>query len=499
MGKVRDPIISVMKYLRYRNRLSDLKIDPYYRVLLSEFSKVQDQDKLDILEELEADQSLVVAYLGYLEAEKLYHYGDRNRARDLLEWMEDNFSKHQEIKHLIENFDFRIESLSKINSRAIGILLPLSGSKKNFGMRALQGIDSAFRKNQSKTHLSNLCSRLPRFGGNWSAGIKRIGDPEACERGDWRPFCQRGETRIRGGRQQGVFFVSLGQVYLPKEKKNNLLLEIPASVESIVSALFGQQHLEQFGSKTAIIYPRTDRGEAFANEFWRRASLQREVKVTDVIGYQARAEKTPDYRDPVKRLLGLKYIRERQEEYRFLEEVYALEKNRSVRRVQILKPKVDFDWVFVPAFPLEAIQIIPSFKYFDAFNTFIIGDASWRSNRLLRESRKFKNIHFVGDDASTMPHNFVQQFYKGYGRHMGLIETMAFDAFYVVDALNRERDFRTRSELINYLRDLDRFASAKGLGHWEQLDGLWMKKMVMLHLNKGKITRSNLLSAEEKN
>ena len=50
-----------------------------------------------------------------------------------------------------------------------------------------------------------------------------------------------------------------------------------------------------------------------------------------------------------------------------MKKYYDSEKNVSVRRVvQKLKPLIDFDWVFVPSAPYNAIQIIPSFNYFDA-------------------------------------------------------------------------------------------------------------------------------------
>ncbi len=490
LGKDRDPVISLVRSLGFKNKISDLKSDIYYEVLMSEFIKLDRKEKFSILEELESEKTLVTGYLGYLEAEKLYYSGNRDEAEDLLEWVKDHFANHSEIQFLIGHFDFRMEAFAKLDSKSIGLLLPLTGPKRNFGLRALKGFDAALRKSQEDRKGEELPYQVHVKDSKGSGVVGTHAVRELVEKSYVSIivgglFANEAEKEYLEARKLGVFFISLSQIYLPKEKKDHLLLEVPGSVESMVNVLFSDDHMERFGKKAAIIYPQTDRGEAFVDEFWRKASLAG-VKVTDVLSYK---KKTNDYRKPVKKLLGLEYIRERQEEYDLLEKVYALEKHHSMRRIQILKPQVDFDWVFIPAFPLEAIQIIPSFTYFDAFNVNVIGGPSWRSKRLSRESHKFKNIHFLGDDVTESSKDFSHWFYKEYGQRGSLIEMMAFDSFQVADFLLKQREFQTRDELDIYIRGLREFGGLTG--NWKQSDGLWLKNMVSLHLRSGKIAKSS--------
>ena len=297
-------------------------------------------------------------------------------------------------------------------------------------------------------------------------------------------FAREAKKEYLEARRLGVFFISLSQIYLSREEKDHLLLEVPSSIESIVDGLFQENHLELFGRKTAIIHPETDRGKIFAHEFWSQAQLKG-IKVTDVLSYK---KGTKDYRKPVKKLLGLEYRRERQEEYNLLEKIYAHEGKHSMRRVQVLRPQIDFDWVFIPAFPLEAVQIIPSFNYFDASNVKIIGGSSWRSKRLSRESYKFKKIYFLGDDSINLD-DFNQWFLQEYGLSGGVIEMIAFDAFKITDFLLKQKEFESRNELDIFIRGLDKLSGRTG--SWNQVSGVWIKKTNSFHLNNGKIVESN--------
>ena len=50
-------------------------------------------------------------------------------------------------------------------------------------------------------------------------------------------------------------------------------------------------------------------------------------------------------------LKKVKYIKLREDEYNLMKKYYDSEENVStVRRVQTLSPKIDFDWVFSPFF-----------------------------------------------------------------------------------------------------------------------------------------------------
>ncbi|WP_417335236.1 ABC transporter substrate-binding protein [Halobacteriovorax marinus] len=476
---------SLIWFLSSIDSLSALKSEPMYEKLMGSFFQLEENQKRRLLQEFEDEPFLVVGYLGYLEAEKLYYKGKKDEAKDLLEWVDDRYNKFQEISLLVTNFKFRLDNFTKMNPHSIGVILPRSGDKVEFGKRALIGIDNGIRE------LNNKFEGKPPFEifvkdseGSGVVGAYRV--KELVEKNYVSViigglFSSEATKEYLEARKHGVFFISLSQIYLPKEEKNHLLLEIPGSVESLVDNLFSPKMLSHFGKKAAVIYPDSDRGRAYVDEFWRKAKIH-DVKVTGVKTYD---KSKTDHRETIQKLLGLKYKREREEELAIMEDIHALEKNHSMRRIQNLKPIIDFDWVFVPAFPNEALQLIPSFTYYDAFNLNIIGGPSWRSTSMSKESHKLGSLYFVGDDFSIKDNTFINKFIDRYKVRPRLIEIRAYDAFKVISSVLSETSPGTRDELEMLIRNKENLSGITG--KWTLNDGVWIKTMVPLKLRRGKI------------
>lgn len=492
LGKDDQAIDSLIWTLSNKGKISELRIDPLYEVLNNKFRKLDQSQKYRILERFEKRAPFVVGYLGYLEAEKVYYSGKKDDAKDLIRWIETNFSKYPEIATLVKNFTFKVENYARLDPLTIGVILPLSGEKKSFGERALFGIDASLRE------LKQRNPEIPQFKvivkdsqGSGVVGahqVKELVEKDFASVIIGGLFSLEATKEFEVAKRRGVFFISLSQIYMDKEDKDHLLLEVPGSIESQVNQLFSSNIIKRFGNRGAIVFPESKRGRAYVNEFWRKSNLLN-VPVTGVYGYDTKAS---DYREPIKNLLGLKYPRARKEEYKVLEEIYSLEGSRSTRRIQTLKPIVDFDWVFVPAFPLEAVQIIPSFTYYDAFNVPIVGGPSWRSKRLSRESYKFKSIYFVGDDVEAVSSDLAQNFYNKYGTRLRLIELRSYDSMGIAMNILSQGQFNSRDELDMAIRGL---GSIKGqTGSWNLVDGVWIKKLASLHIRNGKI--SEVLAAD---
>lgn len=478
-------IPSLIWYLADKKDVSQLKSEPLYEQLASEFFALESTDQARMIERFDNEKLFVVGYLAYLAAERRYYRGDKDGARDLLSWLKNRYDDSSEISGLVENFFFRVEKATQLDPTAIGVILPLSGPKKDFGTRAMLGIDSALRDGAESVEGTN------------SPFILHIGDSEGV--GSVGAFRVRELINTKfvsiiiGGlfpaealgeyleaKRNGVFFISLSEIYLPKEQKDHLLLEIPGSVESQIARLFKDDFLSEFGKKAAILYPQTENGEAYVNEFWRVAK-EHGVQVTGALSYDKAAT---DFREPVKNLLGLKFPRERQEEFDMLSDVYALEKNKSIRRIQTLRPQMDFDWIFVPSYPQEALQIIPSFSYLDAFNVKIVGGPSWRTQSLSKESQRIP-LMFVGDEVQANVKDFTQNFVKRYQSAPKLIEMRAYDSMSITKKILSARKFGSRDELEAYTRELEKL---KGLtGDWTLVDGIWLKDMAALKLTRGAI------------
>jgi len=483
IGNQRDIVISLFHSLSDKKDIAGLKSDPLYEVLKNRFSELSRDERNNILSSLEQKKTLVTGYIAFQDGKDLYYLGNKSQAQDLLSWVDDNFTHHSEIKTLIKNFTYRIENDTHINPQLIGVVLPLSGDKKSYGERALLGIDSSLRRLQKENGKLRILIRDSK--GSAAVGAKMtkdLIDNESVAIVIGGLFSDEALKEYEVSKKRGTFFISLSEVYASKDQKDHLLLEVPGSVESQINHLFSKESLSAFGKRGAIIYPRSRRGSAYVNEFWRKSKSE-ELSIAGVYSYN---KDKKNFSDSVKNLLGLKYIRPRQEEYDIWSEIYSLEsKRRSARRLQILKPQTDFDWVFIPSVPMEAIQIIPSFNYFDAYNVKLIGGPSWRSKRLSKESYKYKGINFIGEDITDVAKDLRQRFFNDYKRNVGVIELRAIDGMNMAFGVVNNKDYKSRDELD---RDIKNMNSISGFsGGWNLSDGVWIKKMTGLHFERGSI------------
>jgi hypothetical protein len=172
------------------------------------------------------------------------------------------------------------------------------------------------------------------------------------------------------------------------------------------------------------------------------------IKVVDAVSFDPSKK---DLRDPIKDLLGLKYQRERIEELEILKQVYSLEKS-VIRRVQNLKPLINFDWVFIPSAPYSAAQIIPSFSYFDATNEILIGPSSWKSSVINEVSRGKKGVNFNFGKSSTNESDVM--FRETYGYSPKLPESRGRNSIYFLKELFKNIDSLTIESREDFLRSI---------------------------------------------
>lgn len=493
LGKKRIVVESLMWLLSDKSDLLSLKSAPEFSELVAQYFSLDQSERLRMVKDFNSDNILISGYLTYLEVEQLHAMAKREDALELAEWIEDRYEDNSELMGIVLNFKARLQNYSALNQFSIGIVLPLSGKKSVFGQRALAGIDHAVRtynsKNQGKDNFTPIQLHVADSKGSAIVGKKKVVDlienkNVAILVGGL--FSNEASAEYEIAKRFGTFFISLSQIYSDKGKKDHLLVEIPGSVESQVAVLFSDKFLNTFGNNGAIIYPTTDRGQAYVDEFWRIANLKG-VKVSNIHSY----EKTnTDHRETVQRLLGLRFKRERQEELDILKELHELEGATSIRRIQTLKPEIDFDWTFMPSFPSEALQLIPSFGYYDAFNIPLIGDPSWRSNTVSRESFKLGRLYFVDSDVPKGESEFSKSFTMRYKKRPRLIEILGYEAFEVANNILRMGKYESRSALESSLKSLE---SLKGLtGNWTLSDNVWLKSMNTMSLYRGKTTRMKM-------
>lgn len=482
LGKKEQSLSALIRSLEDKKTISELKAESRYSQIEEQYTKLSDSERIRLLEEFDQEKNLAVAYLAYREAEVAFREGDKDKVKDFNDWIEKRYGNNAEIMGLVKGLGIRnLNNTVKIDMRTIGIALPLSGDTKSLGERAMAGIDIAM-ENLSTDPLKKYKLEIRDTKGNPATGAFAVKDlieqnNVAAVIGGLNP--QEATKEYLEARKYGVLYISLSKVLLPKEEKNHLLIEVPGSIESQVNHLFSGAMLKKIGSRPAIIYPKTEMGEAYANEFWRQ-SKKNNFDVTGLISFEPN---TTDYREPVKNILGIKFTREREEEQAIVNDIAHLESKKSVKRLQNLQPQIDFDWIFVPALPREVVQILPNFNYFDAFNLNYVGVPSWRSELMLNEGYRYGNVYFMDEAINRGETNFTQKFSQKFKKQPNIVETIAYDSLKILsDLIESEGSMQTRQDLDVALTKKNQLESENG--KWVLVDDIWLKDMSTFRIRR---------------
>lgn len=484
--KFEDPALVVSSSLTLMGdakTFSDVQTSNLHEGLMTNFKKLKEGQKIELLEEFDGTKNLAVAYLAEVEAETRYSSGDKSGAQDVVSWLRSEFGGNEEVAKFIKDFELRLENSSRISLADIGLVLPLTGDKASFGQKALSGIDTGLKiisgHENIKVH-SKDSKDSPALGAEAVLELIRKDRVSFIIGG---LFPESAKAEYLEAKKYGVLYISLSQINLPKEEKNHHLIEVQGSIESQIETLLSEEMIKKFGQRIAVIYPENEGGKAYVDEIWRKAN-QKNLQITSVAAFP---KNTHDYRDAAQLFLGLKFPRERSEELKILDDVYSLEKT-SIRRVQTLPPVVDFDWVFMATYPHEASQLIPTLGYYDATRLKVVGGPSWVSKSMVKEQKNLGTLYFVGDDPKDVNQAMLNKFQEIYGKPAGLIEIIALDAIKIgSEVLSVVKDVSNRDSFDSQLKT---HARLKGLASvWNFKEGVWIKHMNAMTITRGEIVK----------
>lgn len=491
LGHPRDTVDSLIAILGELKSISEVKNSKNKETLLDNYRSLPDSERVYILENNKSKYPYVSAYLAQVEVEKRYYAGDKSGAKDVLDWLDNEFSQLPEVAVFTKSIKDRMDSFSKMKMSSIGVILPFSKQFERYSNKTLMGIETAL--SNPKTNDLNLELHVADNKNNPYVAREKVRELILKHHVSviiGGLFPNTATDEYLEARKYGVVFISIFQVYVPREMKNHLLVELQGSIQSQLAALTKDDVISKFGRKVALFYPKSNRGSSYVDEIWNL----RDKKKIDVTNIQNYSSDLKEFREPVRKILGLKFPRERSEELKILKEVYSNEGKQSIRRVQNLPPIVEFDWVFLPSIPNEALQIISFFKYFDAMSgvTFIGGPSWWTSKDLIDEQKNVfrKPIYFVGSDPKEIGDKISTDFKVRNDRLPGLLETLGFEALVLTSNILKSTKPDSRDQLEANLLQL------KGLqgisGEFELVDGLWIKALEMLQIRSGKIEKVNL-------
>lgn len=379
------------------------------------------------------------------------------------------------------------------DSRAVGVLLPLSGKFAKFGSKSLQGLELAFQIFGSEE------------GGPYNLIVEDSGDDpaqatSALERLVFKhhvvavigPMLSKGIEQISQKAQElGVPLLSLAR----RETINSDFVFQAGLTQQMQAHEIARYSIEKMGvKKFAILFPNDKMGQEISQTFWDSV----EALGGKVVGFESYSPGETDFRQPVDKLAGLYYPAARQREIDQLtkdrETNNIKKRTRRTEQYFTLKPIVDFDAVFMPDEAKVAGQIIPTFAYRDVENIRFLGTAAWNSPDFLSRTQSYaENALFVeafyGEGSSGTAKQFVEKYRKVFEQEPGSIEAIAYDAGSLLYHTLQATPDLSRSELRDKLRAVRGFSGVTGKLTYR--DGQFFRNLKLITVKNGKFNEVN--------
>ncbi len=455
-----EQIHALINYFDNDENRGNVLQSKFYTVLKEKFFKQDELVQKSFIEQYKnqknnfAMREMVVTYRNALKQK-----GDRSSVDELQSIIGTDYLQYES----------QINFFSAIDRSKVGIVLPLTGEKANFATKILSGVSLALKNIGEPFELVVRDSQnIPALA---VAKVSELIEQENVSLIIGGLFSNTSEREYEAARKRGVIFLSLSQVNTNRFNKNKLLVELQGSIESQVSAALNNEVASRIGNKVTLLYPNNELGHSYLDEFWNQAKVNG-FELIETSGFEKGIN---DFREAIGKLSGIEYTRAKEKEYRELVKQYKKDgEEEKIEEIELLKPTLEYDWVFIPSFPKEALQIIPSFKYLGVKDINFVGGPSWKSRSLFSQKKYLGNVNFVTDIEGMRKNEFVNIYKSSMGMMPKLLETLGYESVYLANQI-LSNNFSTRKELGESLMSKSSLNSY--LGQWNSENNLWLKKM----------------------
>ncbi|OGQ96811.1 MAG: hypothetical protein A2284_02640 [Deltaproteobacteria bacterium RIFOXYA12_FULL_61_11] len=335
-------------------------------------------------------------------------------------------SRHKAMQELRQ----QLETLEQVDPLTIGVLLPLSGRFASYGQEALKGILMAFSFFSPQDRQQPLYRLLIRD----TRGEEDQGTTAALELldkhrvialiGPLRSAVADTVGRLASQRHTPIFTLSQEP---PGENLGTYIFHNGVSkalqARRLVAHCREALGIEEF----AILYPDHRYGNEFMQVFWDEV-LAQGGRITAVESYTTNSK---EFKQSLRRLIGA--------------------------HDPILRPRIDFQALFLPDSLVGASLVIPVLYYLDIVGIQILGTNAWNSpelaSRLAPEYQQ--GLLFTDAFAPTEDNPRQREFAAEYELHYkdppGLIAALSYDAFAIVYELLRQTGIKDRHSLYQAL------------------------------------------------
>lgn len=382
----------------------------------------------------------------------------------------------------------QLDARSSVDTKTIGVILPLSGKHADIGKSVLNSIQLGLGIYDKKTNLrlAIIDSEGKYLDARRAVEKLVVEDQVVAIIGSLQ---SKTATNISSKAQAlGVPTIVLSQKSGITQIgdfifRNALTSEM--QVQYIV-----QTAVEKLGmTKFAVLYPEDAYGNEYANLFW---------DAVQAAGGQVRAAqsydpKETDFRAPIQKLVGTYYTDDRAQEYKSrLEEWQKKTPNKSARNEppkDLLPPIVDFQALFVPDNTRALGQIAAMLSFQEIKDITLLGTNIWNTPGVIERAGAFaKSIIFVdsflNQDQKFITSDFYKRYSQAFGKTPSLFDLQAYDTALILrDAVS---GVGSRSELQMKLAGL---RSVKGALNTldSQSTRDFSRPIVALTISEGKI------------
>lgn len=346
-----------------------------------------------------------------------------------------------------------------IKKISIGCLLPLTGKRAPFGVRALKGVLLAAEAFQANPKNINITLMVRDTKGKPERAGEMAGELiNTCHvRAIVGPmFLDTTKAALQQIQESPVPLISLSQAEgvpeLGRDVFRNCLT--PAQqIRTLVNYLTVTLHIQT----AAILYPRTPFGLRYMKLFWDRFT----EAGGEVRGAESYLPSDTDFGTPIKKLIGLYYTKERWERG-----------NTPLDDEGKFAPVIDFETLFIPDIYSKVILIAPQLAFYDVSGVTLTGINTWNAPELIREGKKYVRGAIFTDGffprgSSPTVRLFVRDFKAIYNETPEILAAQAYDAAKLLVRLFKQYSIDDTDRLEELLREDTGYHGVSGLRYFD--------------------------------
>lgn len=416
-----------------------------------------------------------------------------------------------------------LEKRLSFKPQTVGCLLPLSGSYRLYGQRALNGIELALSLLQSREQNSRIRLVIKDSASQSGSAVAGVRALDEARVGVIIGPIVTAASAAGEAQKRNIPMVTITQKSDITEMGDYIFRHFitpQSQVKTLVSYFSKEIGLRDF----AIMYPEETYGQTFMTLFWDEVIRQG----GSVVGVESYGTQQTDFADTIKKLVGTYYAPpadlEQESAVKIEDNPYfqktssasnALEdilsdpvsrltglffqdpdQNRvrgpSLGRQQqqeIAIPNIDFDVLFIPDAPKATGLILPQLAYYDVRDIYLAGTNLWHSDQLISMTRDYAQNAimpegFFKQSPEKPVQQFVQAFKDLYGEEPGLIEAFAFDTARLLFKLLSQSELHHRHVLRDALLQLYEPDGVTGPTAFDE-NGEAIKRLSLLKIKGG--------------